>query len=166
MAPRSRGRCRQQARQDKGTSRQNYATYAAAHAFSSRGAESWAAPLPIHRGEFAVKGFYPLVSELAAEGIPAAVSCRVLKFARQPYYSWLSPPISDADLVAAYWANAPFDAHRGDPEFGYSTWPTRPASPGILWPHAHVAAVFGQFLVFCPRQRVGQEREKIWPAGP
>ena len=27
---------------------------------------------------------YPLVSELAAEGIPVAVTCRVLKLARQP----------------------------------------------------------------------------------
>ena len=29
---------------------------------------------------------YPLVSELAEDGIPVTVSCRVLKLARQPYY--------------------------------------------------------------------------------
>ena len=29
---------------------------------------------------------YPLVSELAADQIPVAVSLRVLKLARQPYY--------------------------------------------------------------------------------
>lgn len=28
---------------------------------------------------------YPLVRELAADGIPVAVTCRVLKIARQPY---------------------------------------------------------------------------------
>lgn len=47
------------------------------------------------------------------------VSCRVLKLARQPYYRWLKQPVSQADLVAAYRANALFDAHRDDPEFGH-----------------------------------------------
>ena len=30
---------------------------------------------------------YPLVSELAVDGIPVAVSCRVVKLARQPHLS-------------------------------------------------------------------------------
>lgn len=34
---------------------------------------------------------YPLVSELAADGVPVAVSLRVLKLARQPYYRCPSP---------------------------------------------------------------------------
>jgi putative transposase len=59
------------------------------------------------------------VNELAADGIPVAVTCRVLKLARQPYYRWLANPIADAELVEAYRANALFDAHREDPEFGY-----------------------------------------------
>jgi hypothetical protein len=29
---------------------------------------------------------YPLVTELAASGIPVTVTCRVLKLVRQPYY--------------------------------------------------------------------------------
>ena len=62
---------------------------------------------------------YPLVRELAADGIPVAVTCRVLKIARQPYYRWLASPVTDAELTAAYRANALFDAHRDDPEFGY-----------------------------------------------
>jgi len=33
---------------------------------------------------------YPLVSELAADGIPVSVSCRVLGLARQPYYRWVN----------------------------------------------------------------------------
>ena len=41
-------------------------------------------------GEPAGKRLYPLVSELAADGIPVAVACRVLKLARQPYYRWLT----------------------------------------------------------------------------
>jgi transposase InsO family protein len=62
---------------------------------------------------------YPLVSELAADGIPVVVSCRVLGLARQPYYRWLDEPITDGQLDEAYLANAVFDAHRDDPEFGY-----------------------------------------------
>ena len=66
---------------------------------------------------------YPLVRELAAVGapvrVPVAVACRVLKLARQPYYRWLAAPVSDAELTEAYRANALFDAHRDDQEFGY-----------------------------------------------
>ena len=45
--------------------------------------------------------------------------CRVLKIARQPYYRWLAHPVTDAELEQAYRANALFDAHRDDLEFGY-----------------------------------------------
>ena len=62
---------------------------------------------------------YPLVRELAVDGIPVAVTCRVLKIARQPYYRWLADPVTNAEIVQAYRANALFDAHRDDPEFGY-----------------------------------------------
>ena len=47
------------------------------------------------------------------------VSCRVLKLARQPYYRWRRHPVSQRNLDEAYRANALFDAHRDDPEFGY-----------------------------------------------
>ncbi|MGC4897504.1 hypothetical protein [Micromonospora sp. DT31] len=40
------------------------------------------------------------MSELAADGIPVAVTCRVLNIARQPYYRWLAQPVGDAELVA------------------------------------------------------------------
>ena len=62
---------------------------------------------------------YPLVRELAGDGIPVTVSCRVLKLARQPFYRWLESPFTDNQLDEAYLANAIFDAHRDDPEFGY-----------------------------------------------
>ena len=59
------------------------------------------------------------MSELAADGIPVAVTCRVLKLSRQPYYRWLADPVTAAELAEAYRANALIDAHRDDPEFGY-----------------------------------------------
>jgi putative transposase len=66
---------------------------------------------------------YPLVRDLAAAGapvrVPVAVTCRVLKIARQPYYRWLAQPVTDADWIEAHRANALFDAHREDLEFGH-----------------------------------------------
>ena len=59
------------------------------------------------------------MSELAADGIPVAVACRVLKLARQPYYRWLANPVTESELVQVYRANVLFDAHGDDPEFGY-----------------------------------------------
>lgn len=41
------------------------------------------------------------MKELAAEGIAVAVTCRVLKLARQPYCRWLANPIGEAELTAA-----------------------------------------------------------------
>ncbi|WP_330446101.1 IS3 family transposase [Kocuria rhizophila] len=65
------------------------------------------------------KRLYPLVSELAGDGIPVAVSLRVLKLSRQPYYRWRKQQVTESELVEAYRANALFDAHLDDPEFGY-----------------------------------------------
>ena len=59
------------------------------------------------------------MKELAADGIAVAVTCRVLKLSRQPYYRWLAHPVTDAEWDEAYRANALFDAHHDDPEFGY-----------------------------------------------
>ncbi|WP_331751209.1 DDE-type integrase/transposase/recombinase (plasmid) [Streptomyces globisporus] len=59
------------------------------------------------------------MKELATGGVPVTVTCRVLKLARQPYYRWLQQPVTDAEFEEAARANALFDAHREDPEFGY-----------------------------------------------
>ena len=62
---------------------------------------------------------FPVVSDLAADGVPVTVTCRVLKLCRQQYYRWRDQPMTDAELDEAYLANALFDAHLDDPEFGY-----------------------------------------------
>lgn len=62
---------------------------------------------------------YPLVSELAAGGVPVTVTCRVLKLARQPYYRWRDQPVTDAEWLQAHRLNALYDAHRDDPQFRY-----------------------------------------------
>jgi transposase InsO family protein len=62
---------------------------------------------------------YPLVRDLAAEGIPVRLTCGVLGHSPQAYYAWLSKPVSLRELEDAYLTNALIDAHGDDPEFGY-----------------------------------------------
>ena len=62
---------------------------------------------------------YPLVLDLAADGIPVSVTCRVLGFSRQAFYAWRANPVTAADYERAHLINAALDAHRDDPEFGY-----------------------------------------------
>jgi transposase InsO family protein len=72
------------------------------------------------------------VRELAGDGVPVAVTCRVLKLAGQPYYRWLAAPITARDLEEAYLANALFDAHRDDPEFGHRLLADEAARAGLV----------------------------------
>ena len=44
------------------------------------------------------------MKELAADGIAVAVTCRVLKLARQPYYRWLADPVTDACQICQTFA--------------------------------------------------------------
>ena len=62
---------------------------------------------------------YPVVKDLARDGIPVKLSCRVLGFSRQAYYQWLAEPVSEREWSDAHAANAVLDAHADDPEFGY-----------------------------------------------
>ncbi len=62
---------------------------------------------------------YPLVRDLAEDGIPVAVACRVLDFSKQAYYKWRTSPVTDRDWSDAHLINAAIDIHHDDPEFGY-----------------------------------------------
>jgi len=62
---------------------------------------------------------YPLVRDLAVEGIPVRLTCGVLGFSTQTFYAWRAAPVSQRDLEDAYFTNALIDAHGDDPEFGY-----------------------------------------------
>jgi putative transposase len=75
---------------------------------------------------------YPLVRDLAAEGIPVRLTCGVLGHSRQAYYAWTAAPISQRDLEDAYLTNALIDAHGDDPEFGYRFLADEVAGAGLV----------------------------------
>ncbi len=62
---------------------------------------------------------FPLVLDLAADGIPVAVTCRVLGFSKQAFYQWRADPVTRRDWDDAHLINTAINIHRDDPEFGY-----------------------------------------------
>lgn len=62
---------------------------------------------------------YPLVLDLAADGIPVTVTCGVLGFSTQAFNKWRRHPVSRHDWDDAHLINAARDIHADDPGFGY-----------------------------------------------
>jgi putative transposase len=62
---------------------------------------------------------YPLVLDLAADGIPVTVTCRVLGFSKQAFYTWRKSPVTQRDWDDAQLINAAIGIRHDDPEFGY-----------------------------------------------
>lgn len=62
---------------------------------------------------------YPLVGELAVEGVRVSTACRVLGFSVQAFYKWQAEPCSQRDWDDAHLVNEMLDIHGDDPEFGY-----------------------------------------------
>lgn len=62
---------------------------------------------------------YQLVRDLATEGIPVVVTCRVLGFSKQAYHKWRADPVTQQDWDDAHLVDAAKDIHHDDPVFGY-----------------------------------------------
>jgi transposase InsO family protein len=62
---------------------------------------------------------YPLVLELAADGIAVTLICRVLGFSAQAFYKWRKRPVTQRDWDDAHLINTALEIHDGAPEFGY-----------------------------------------------
>jgi transposase InsO family protein len=90
---------------------------------------------------------YPLVLELADDGIPVAVTCRVLGFSKQAFYKWRVNPVSDRDWADAHLVNAAYDIHADDPTFGYRFIADELPAQGILAGENRVARL-------CSQQRI------------
>ncbi len=96
-----------------------------------------------------------------------AVTCRVLKLSRQPYYRWLANPVTDREVVEAYRANALFDAHRDDPEFGHRLLADEARDAGEAMADRTAWRIcVGQWLVERVREEAGGKRQQARAAGP
>lgn len=99
--------------------------------------------------------------------MPVAVTCRVLGIARQPYYRWLSHPVTSTEYRQARVANAVFDAHRDDPEFGYRLLADQASSAGFkaaqrtIW---RICADNGWWANFSTKNRGQTHRKPAMPA--
>ena len=74
---------------------------------------------------------YPLVQELAVDGIPVTLTCRVLGFSKQAFYKWQANPVTDREWADAHLINTAMDIHVDDPAFGYRFIADQLAEHGI-----------------------------------
>jgi putative transposase len=106
---------------------------------------------------------YPLVLDLAADGVPVAVTCRVLGFSKQAFYQWRRNPVSQRDWDEAHLINAAVDIHADDPAFGYRFIADELAAAGIRVGENKVARL-------CSQQRIwsvfAKKRGLTRKAGP
>lgn len=102
----------------------------------------------------------PLVLDLAADGIPVAVTCRVLGFSKQAFYAWKSDPVSQRDWDDAHLINAATDIHRDDPAFGYRFIADELPGHGIKAGENRVARLCSQqriWSVFSKKRGLGRK---------
>jgi putative transposase len=87
---------------------------------------------------------YPLVLDLAADGVPVTVTCRVLGFSAQAFYKWRKEPVSQRDWDDAHLINAARDIHADDPAFGYRFISDELPGRGIIAGENRVARLCSQ----------------------
>lgn len=88
------------------------------------------------------------------------MTCRVLKFAKQPYYRWLQAPVSRRDWDDAHLINAAIDVHADDPAFGYRFIADELAEAGFTASERRVWRVCSENEIFSAfvRKRRGKGR--------
>jgi len=87
---------------------------------------------------------YPLVLDLADDGVPVAVTCRVLGFSTQAFYTWCKAPVSQRDWDDAHLISAARDIHADDPAFGYRFIADERSGRGIAVGENRVARLCSQ----------------------
>lgn len=106
---------------------------------------------------------FPLVLDLAGDGIPVAVTCRVLGFSKQAFYRWKADPVSQRDWDDAHLINAAYGIHADDPAFGYRFIADELAERGVAAGRNRVARL-------CTQQRIwsvfAKKRGLTRKAGP
>jgi putative transposase len=109
---------------------------------------------------------YPLVRDLAAEGIPVRLTCGLLGHSRQAYYAWAADPVSDRELQDAYLTNALIDAHGDDLEFGYRFLADELERAGHVAGERRVWRLCSQQRLWSATVRKGSRRGNAKSPGP
>jgi hypothetical protein len=109
---------------------------------------------------------YPLVRELAADGIPVAVTCRVLGLTPQGHCKWRSDAVCDRDWDDAHLVDRARDIHADAPVFGYRFISAElAAEDGIKASENRVhrlCCAHDIFLVLARRNAASQGQESRW----
>lgn len=126
---------------------------------------------------------YPLVLDLAADGVPVTVTCRVLGFSTQAFYKWKKQPVTQRDWDDAHLINSAREIHADDPAFGYRFIADELPDRGITAGENRVARLCSQERIWSvfskkrglnrkagppvhddlvDRQFTAQERNQIW----
>lgn len=103
---------------------------------------------------------YPLVLDLAGDGIPVTVTCRVLGFSTQAFYAWRKNPVTDREWNDAHLINAALDIHHDDPAFGYRFITDELARHGVSTSENRVARLCSQqriWSVFAKRRGLARK---------
>ena len=107
---------------------------------------------------------YPLVRDLATDGVPVVVTCRVLRFSPQAFYKWRRNPISTRAWDDAHLVHAALAVHTDDPAFGY-----RFIADGLAAEHG-IKASENRVHRLCKEHRIssviGRRRGKANRPGP
>ena len=115
---------------------------------------------------------YPLVRDLADDGIPVTVTCRVLEVlhAGATTSGGRSPVTATATAMNAHLTNAAFDVHADDPRFGYRFIADELERQGHKVERASgLAAVLtssGSGRVFAKKRGLSQEARASGPRRP
>jgi putative transposase len=102
---------------------------------------------------------YPLVCDLADDGVPVTVTCRVLGFSTQGFYKWRKTPLTQRDWDDAHLINAARDIHADDPAFGYRFIADELPGRGIVASENRVARLCSQeriWSIFAKKRGLNQ----------
>lgn len=96
-----------------------------------------------------------------------SVSLWGLKLSHDPYYRWRTQQITTSEICEVYRANALYDAHRDDPEFGYRFLVAEAAQIGEVMCERTVWRICRDNQWFLSlRKEADQERQASRATGP
>ena len=85
-----------------------------------------------------------LVLDLADDGVPVTVTCRVLGFTTQAFYKWKKTPVTQRDWDDAHLINIARNIHADNPAFGYRFIADELPDHGIIAGENRVARLCSQ----------------------